>query len=191
MKPEDYLGKYRAANGQVAGAGMMLRAQSARARSSPRSWSTTADQHYMRSSWQTGQRIEAHVEERTLRDGRKQYLQHGKVAGIQTPRAKIIGTQGILFDITDRRVGGGKIHEMNAQLEEWVAQRTAELETGQQGNWMRSTYSVSHDLAARPLRAINGFSEMVLEDYGASLLPEKGQHFLQVIREDALRMGEC
>ncbi len=49
------------------------------------------------------------------------------------------------------------------------------------------SYSVSHDLRA-PLRAIDGFSAMALEDFGP-LLPEKGRHFLRVIHQDGLRMG--
>jgi PAS domain S-box-containing protein len=49
------------------------------------------------------------------------------------------------------------------------------------------SYSVSHDLRA-PLRAMDGFSRAVLEDYGPQL-PEDGQRYLQVIRTSAQRMG--
>lgn len=49
------------------------------------------------------------------------------------------------------------------------------------------SYSVSHDLRA-PLRAMDGFSRAVLEDYG-SLLPEDGQRHLQIIRGNAQKMG--
>jgi PAS domain S-box-containing protein len=49
------------------------------------------------------------------------------------------------------------------------------------------SYSVSHDLRA-PLRAMDGFSRAVLEDYG-SQLPADGQRYLQVIRTSAQRMG--
>ena len=144
---------------------------------------TAADQHHAL-IMQTGRRIEG-VEERIYADGRKQYL-HMVKAPVFNSEGKIIGTQGILFDITDRRVAEEKIRELNADLEQRVTLRTAELETANK-ELEAFSYSVSHDLRA-PLRAINGFSEMVLEDYGG-LLPEKGKHFLQVIQQDGLRMG--
>lgn len=49
------------------------------------------------------------------------------------------------------------------------------------------SYSVSHDLRT-PVRAIDGFSQAVLEDFG-SLLPEEGHRYLQVIRGSAKNMG--
>ncbi len=49
------------------------------------------------------------------------------------------------------------------------------------------SYSVSHDLRT-PVRAIDGFSQAVLEDFG-SLLPEEGHRYLQVIRNSAKNMG--
>jgi signal transduction histidine kinase len=49
------------------------------------------------------------------------------------------------------------------------------------------TYSVSHDLRA-PLRAMDGFSRILLHDYGESL-PEQGQHYLTRVRDNAQRMG--
>jgi PAS domain S-box-containing protein len=50
------------------------------------------------------------------------------------------------------------------------------------------SYSVSHDLRA-PLRAVDGFSQAVIEDFGA-LLPPEGQRQLQTIRSSAQRMGQ-
>jgi two-component system sensor kinase len=49
-------------------------------------------------------------------------------------------------------------------------------------------YSVSHDLRA-PLRAINGFSQMLVEDYGDKLEPE-GQRQLDIIQESGRNMGQ-
>src|SRR4029077_17979801 len=74
----------------------------------------------------------------------------------------------------------------NTELEHRVAARTAELELANQ-ELEAFSYSVSHDLRA-PLRAVDGFSHAVLEDYGHQL-PEEGRHYLQTIREGAQRMG--
>jgi len=49
-------------------------------------------------------------------------------------------------------------------------------------------YSVSHDLRA-PLRAIDGFSRILLEDYADKLDPE-GQRVLNVVRTSTLKMGQ-
>jgi two-component system NtrC family sensor kinase len=50
------------------------------------------------------------------------------------------------------------------------------------------SYSVSHDLRA-PLRSIDGFSKLLLEDYGGKL-DVNGQDYLHIVRESAQRMGE-
>jgi light-regulated signal transduction histidine kinase (bacteriophytochrome) len=76
---------------------------------------------------------------------------------------------------------------MNAELEQRVARRTAELEAANK-ELEAFSYSVSHDLRA-PLRAINGFAGIVLEDYAAHLPPE-GRRFLERIRNGGQRMGE-
>ncbi len=50
------------------------------------------------------------------------------------------------------------------------------------------TYSVSHDLRA-PLRAIDGFSRKVITNY-ADKLDDEGRRQLQVVRDEAQRMGQ-
>jgi signal transduction histidine kinase len=67
----------------------------------------------------------------------------------------------------------------NVDLEQRVTDRTAELEA--------FTYSVSHDLHA-PLRAIMGFSELLLSEAPAGL-PENHRHYLERISNGARRMG--
>lgn len=49
------------------------------------------------------------------------------------------------------------------------------------------TYSVSHDLRA-PLRAVNGFAQIIHEDYGATL-DEEGNRLIETIRRNAVNMG--
>jgi PAS domain S-box-containing protein len=50
------------------------------------------------------------------------------------------------------------------------------------------SYSVSHDLRA-PLRAIDGFSKILMEDYGAKLDAE-GKRVIAIIRDNAMQMGK-
>jgi PAS domain S-box-containing protein len=72
-------------------------------------------------------------------------------------------------------------------LEERVAQRTAELAAANQ-ELDSFSYTVSHDLRA-PLRVIDGFSTMLMEDCGATL-NERGLRLLQMIRSETRRSGE-
>jgi PAS domain S-box-containing protein len=89
-------------------------------------------------------------------------------------------------DVTARRKAEESVRQLNANLEQRVIERTAELEAANK-ELESFSYSVSHDLRA-PLRAVDGFSQAVLEDYGPQL-PEEGRRYLQTIREGAQRMG--
>ena len=72
------------------------------------------------------------------------------------------------------------------ELEARVRERTAELQAAYK-ELESFSYSVSHDLRA-PLRAIDGYSAMLVEDHGAKLDAE-GRRVLGVVREAAARMG--
>ncbi len=93
----------------------------------------------------------------------------------------------IRADITQRKRAEDQIKALNAQLEARVVQRTAELETANK-ELEAFSYSVSHDLRA-PLRAINGFAGILLEDFGPQL-PAEAQHYLERVRNGGRRMGE-
>jgi PAS domain S-box-containing protein len=82
-----------------------------------------------------------------------------------------------------------RMHQMEAEVFQ-SAQRVQEanrkLETANK-ELESFSYSVSHDLRA-PLRTVDGFSQAVLEDFGAQL-PEEGRRYLHLIRQGAQRMG--
>jgi signal transduction histidine kinase len=88
--------------------------------------------------------------------------------------------------VDERAQAEREIRRLNATLELRVAERTAELESANK-ELEAFSYSVSHDLRA-PLRAVDGFSQAMLEDYGSEL-PSEGRHYLKNIREGAQRMG--
>jgi PAS domain S-box-containing protein len=90
-------------------------------------------------------------------------------------------------DITDRVRAEAQVLALNRSLEARVAMRTHEL-TMANRELERFAYSVSHDLRA-PLRAIDGFSRMLAERYGARL-DEDGREYLARVRAAAGRMGE-
>ena len=74
-----------------------------------------------------------------------------------------------------------------AELEKHVAERTFEL-TAVNRELEAFAYSVSHDLRA-PLRAIDGFSQALLED-NLSSLDEQGQDYLRRVQAASRRMGQ-
>jgi PAS domain S-box-containing protein len=90
-------------------------------------------------------------------------------------------------DITEQLHAEAQVCQLNEELEERVSERTAEL-TAVNNELEAFSYSVSHDLRA-PLRAIIGYSRLILEEY-APRLDTEGQRLLNVISSEGLRMSQ-
>ncbi|MBI3599220.1 MAG: PAS domain S-box protein, partial [Nitrospinae bacterium] len=89
------------------------------------------------------------------------------ISQLKNSAGEVIGTVGISKDITEKKKLETKLKETNQELENFV-------------------YTVSHDLKA-PLRAINGFSGFLLEDYGDKI-KEDGRHYMERIKSGVKQM---
>lgn len=94
---------------------------------------------------------------------------------------------GTLQDITDAVKAEEKLRQINLQLEQRVAERTAQLSVANR-ELEAFSYTVSHDLKA-PLRGIDGYSQLLVEEY-SSRLDDDGREFVQRIRQGVRQMGE-
>ncbi len=102
---------------------------------------------------------------------------------LRGPDGTIDRLVGISHNITERKNSEDRIQALNQSLERRTEQVEAvnkELEA--------FSYTISHDLRA-PLRAIRGFSKILLEEYGVQIPPE-GQRFLNLVDQNAGQMSE-
>jgi light-regulated signal transduction histidine kinase (bacteriophytochrome) len=100
-----------------------------------------------------------------------------KNAALETQAAELARShERVISEITERKQYASVLQEKNIQLQAAVSDLDA------------FTYSVSHDLRA-PLRAIDGFSRILLKQYGPTL-SEEPREYLQLVRDNTVQMGE-
>jgi PAS domain S-box-containing protein len=125
-------------------------------------------------------------EKRYLRKGGTSVWVNLTVALVRQPSGESDYFVTVVEDISQRKQVEARLEQLTAELEERVAQRTAELEAKNR-ELETFAYSVSHDLKA-PLRGIDGYSRLLLEDY-VPRLDDEGQRFLHNIRKATEQMA--
>ncbi len=135
---------------------------------------------------ETGQPKLNYEEPQTTPDGSRIWLRTSK-APLRNLNGDIIGVLGTYEDITERKRAEEEIRRMNEELDERVRERTRQLEAANQ-ELEAFAYSVSHDLRA-PLRAISGYTSLLIADYG-SLLDSEAQLLCNNIQSGARRMDQ-
>lgn len=108
-------------------------------------------------------------------------------APLRDAQGNIIGTVGASQEITAQKEAEAALLEAQRFLEDRVRERTIQLEAANK-ELEAFAYSVSHDLRA-PLRAINGFSQALVEDYGDEL-DDVAQDYIERLRRASQRMGQ-
>lgn len=98
-----------------------------------------------------------------------------------------VGRVWSFSDVTARNIAEIEVKKLNKELEQKVRERTSQLEF--LNNDLESfNYSISHDLRA-PLRAINGFTQILKQEY-ENMIDEKGKNILHMIIDNTNKMGE-
>lgn len=125
------------------------------------------------------------VEETQQADGRTIWTRTDKLPEYDA-MGRVVGILVFSQDITEHRRAEAEIRRLNEELEQRVSVRTAELRAANQ-ELESFAYSVSHDLRT-PLRTIDGFSKLVIEEHGDAL-PAEAHEYLKRLRGAAQRMG--
>jgi PAS domain S-box-containing protein len=107
----------------------------------------------------------------------------GDLMALRDEEGRTTGYLTVNRDISERKRAENEIRKLNADLQH----RAVELEAANK-ELEAFSYSVSHDLRA-PLRAMDGFSRILLTDYAAQLDAD-AQRYLKLVRDNAQQMGD-
>ncbi len=121
----------------------------------------------------------------TTRSGARLWIAITKFP-VRDARGQVIGVGTINLDISARKRGEAELRRLNEGLEQRVRERTAELLAANR-ELEAFSYTASHDLRA-PLRALDGFSQALLEDCGERL-DEQARTYLGFIQKGSRDMS--
>ena len=130
--------------------------------------------------------------EGVILDITERILQEEKLKTAQVELQKLL-TQAeqsrlaLLTIVEDQKLAQEEIKRLNKTLEERVNERTAELKSSNE-ELESFAYSISHDLRA-PLRAIDGYSRILEQDY-ASVLDTEGIRLIKIVRNSTKNMDD-
>jgi PAS domain S-box-containing protein len=119
------------------------------------------------------------------RDGEKRLLAW-RSRSLKDDAGNVTGALSTARDITEMKEAEEEIRKLNVELEQRVEERTAQLQATNK-ELEAFAYSVSHDLRS-PLRAIDGYTRILLEDY-EPLFDKEGKRICSVIRDNTRNMG--
>jgi len=131
--------------------------------------------------------VPVEAEWRVLRpDGSVRWLV-GRFQAFKDDAGRLHRLIGVNLDITARKHAEDEIRILNEDLERRVQERTVQLDAANR-ELEAFSYSVAHDLRA-PLRAMNGFARILIDDY-EDRLDREGIGYLRRIQANAMLMGE-
>jgi PAS domain S-box-containing protein len=119
------------------------------------------------------------------RDGIYRWFKTRAIA-FRDSEGRIVKWFGTNADVDDQRRAEQEVRKLNADLDQRVIERTAQLEAANK-ELEAFSYSVSHDLRA-PLRHVQGYVDMLARE-AEGHLTTKGQRYMKTIADASGEMG--
>lgn len=116
---------------------------------------------------------------KNIKDGSYMYA-NDHLSAIRAENGELMGFTWVTRNLTKQKQKEDEIANLNRELETKVQKRTKDLES--------FAYSVSHDLRA-PLRAINGFSEILLTEFSAQIESPEVTRYIEIIANNSRKMS--